>query len=162
MDYVTSILQTAPCAARLLKRLDELISWARMKVKAAKSRSLSLRKGVTQDKTIFVAGGEPIPRLAERLLKSLGRQYSADLSNIQVGKQAQQLIDGLEKIYLSQLPGKHKVWCYQHTLYRCVMWPLKVSEVPVSEVSKMDSLANSYIRKSMGLPCCFSDVGLFG
>lgn len=26
----------------------------------------------------------------------------------------------------------------------------------------MDSLANSYIRKWLGLPCCFSDAGLFG
>lgn len=57
MDDVTSILQTAPCTIRLLKRLDELLTWARMKVKAGKSRSLSLREGVLQARTTFVAGG---------------------------------------------------------------------------------------------------------
>ncbi|CAJ1066598.1 hypothetical protein ROHU_018794 [Xyrichtys novacula] len=134
-----------------------------MKVKAAKSRSLSIRKGERQDNTTFVAGGEPIPKLAEKPLKSLGRQYMADLSDRQMGKQAkQQLAQGLAKIDKSQLPGKHKVWCYQHTLYQRVMWPLKICEIPMSEVSRMDNLANSYIRKWMGLPRCFSDVGLCG
>ena len=117
MDDVTSILQTAPCTPRLLKRFDELISWARMKVKAVKSRSLSLRKGVLYDKTTFVAGGEPIPQLSGKPLKSLGRQYTADLSDRQMGKQVKhQPSERLAKIDQSQLPGKHKVWCYQHTL----------------------------------------------
>ncbi|KAJ8394722.1 hypothetical protein AAFF_G00043220 [Aldrovandia affinis] len=56
MDDITNILQTAACRMRLLKRLDELVSWARMKIKPSKSRSLSLRKGVKNDNTIFVAG----------------------------------------------------------------------------------------------------------
>lgn len=34
MVDVTSILQTAPCTTRLLKRFDELLTWAGMKVKA--------------------------------------------------------------------------------------------------------------------------------
>lgn len=132
-----------------------------MKVKAVKSRSLSIRKGVPQDKTIFVAGGEPIPRLSEKPLQSLGRQYSADLSDRQMGKQAKrQLAEGLAKIDQSQLPGKHKVWCYQRTLYQLVMWSLKICKIPMSEVCRMDSLANGYIRKWMGLPRCFSDAGL--
>lgn len=110
--------------------LDELISWARMKVKAVKSRSLSIRKGVPQDKIIF--GGEPIPQLAEKPLQSLGTQYSADLSDRQMGKQAKrQLAEGLAKIDQSQLPGKHKVCCYQHTLHQQVMWPLKICEIPM-------------------------------
>ena len=42
------------------------------------------------------------------------------------------------------------------------MWPLKMSDVPSSVVDKMDGLANSSIRKWLGLPRCLSDVGLFG
>lgn len=68
MDNVTSILRTSPCMARLLNCLDELITWARMKIKPAKSISLSIGKGVPQAKTIFVTGGEPIPPLAEQPL----------------------------------------------------------------------------------------------
>lgn len=34
--------------------------------------------------------------------------------------------------------------------------------MPLSKVSRMDSLANNYIRKWLGLPRCFSDASLFG
>ncbi|CAJ1057939.1 hypothetical protein F2P79_020824%2C partial [Xyrichtys novacula] len=73
-----------------------------------------------------------------------------------------QLSEGLAKIDRSQLPGKFKVWCYQFTLYRRVMWPLKMSEIPSSTASKMDGKANSFIRKWLGLPRCLSETGLFG
>lgn len=160
MDDVTTILQTAPCTARLLKCLDELTTWARMKIKPSKSRSLSIRKGVRNDRRVFTAGGEKIPLLTQQPIRSLGREYTADLSDRQMGKLAQrQLREGLTKIDSSQLPGKLKVWCYQFTLFQRVMWPLKVSEIPSSSASKMDSIANSYIRKWLGLPRCFSDTG---
>ncbi len=163
MDDVTTILQTAPCTARLLKRLDELIQWARMKIKPSKSRSLSIRKGVRDDKKVFTAGGEKIPLLKEQSVRSLGREYTSELSDRQMGKLVQkQLREGLEKIDSSQLPGKLKVWCYQFTLFQRVMWPLKVSEIPSSLASRMDTISNTYIRKWLGLPRCFSDTGLFG
>lgn len=65
MDDIATILQTATCTARLLKRTDELVGWARMKIKPSKSRSLSLRKGVRSDHITFVAGSEQIPLLAD-------------------------------------------------------------------------------------------------
>lgn len=83
------------------------------------------------------------------------------LSDRQMGKLAK-LAESRAKIDQSLLSRKHKVWYYQHSLYQWVMWPLKVCVIPASEVCKMESLANSYIRKWMGLPCCFSDTGLFG
>ncbi|KAG1932793.1 hypothetical protein F2P79_020826 [Pimephales promelas] len=163
MDDVTSLLQTAACTSRLLKRMDELMSWARMKVKPSKSRSLSLRRGVRNDNITFAIGGENIPLLSEQPVKSLGRQYTADLSDKQMGKTVmKQLSDGLARIDQSQLPGKFKVWCYQFILYRRVMWPLKMSEIPSSTISKMDGKANSFIRKWLGLPRCLSETGLFG
>ena len=163
MDDVTTILQTAACTRRLLKRIDELVGWARMKIKPPKSRSLSIRKGLRSDNIIFVAGGENIPLLADQPVRSLGRTYTAELSDRQMGETVRkQLADGLAKINQSQLPGRYKVWCYQFILYQRVMWPLKMSEIPSSVVSKMDGLANSFIRKWLGLPRCLSDVGLFG
>ncbi len=163
MDDVTSLLQTAACTSRLLKRMDELMLWARMKIKPSKSRSLSLRRGVRNDSTIFVVGGEKIPLLSEQPIKSLGRQYTAELSDKQMGRTVmKQLSDGLARIDQSQLPGKYKVWCYQFTLYRRVKWPLKMSEIPSSIASKMDGKANSFIRKWLGLSRCLSETGLFG
>lgn len=163
MDDVTSLLQTAACTSRLLKRMDELMSWARMKIKPSKSRSLSLRRGVRNDSTIFVVVGEKIPLLSEQPIKSLGRQYTAELSDKQLGRTVlKQLSESLARIDQRQLPGKHKVWCYQFTLYKRVMWPLKMSEIPSSTASKMDGKVKSFIRKWLGLPRCLSETGLFG
>ena len=163
MDDVTVVLETAPCTRRCLKRMDELVTWARMKIKPSKSRSLSLRKGIRNDNTIFVAGGEQIPLLANQPIQSLGRQYDADLSDKHAGKAVRkQLSEGLASINKSQLPGKYKLWCYNFTLYQRVMWPLKMCDIPSSTANGLDRLANSYIRKWLGLPRCFSDTGLFG
>lgn len=111
MDDVTSLLQTAACTSRLLKRMDQLMSWARMKIKPSKSRSLSLRRGVRIDNAIFVVRGRENPLLSEQPIKSLRRQYTAELSDKQMGRTVmKQLMDGLAKINQSQLPGKYKVW----------------------------------------------------
>lgn len=41
------------------------------------------------------------------------------------------------------------------------MCPLKLSKIPRSSVNKMDTKANSFIRKWLGLLRCFSKTGLF-
>ncbi len=61
MDDITCLLRTAPCTSRLLKRLDELITWARMKFKPQKSRSLSLRKGEKNDSPLHQQWGRHPP-----------------------------------------------------------------------------------------------------
>lgn len=65
MDDTTSRLQTAAWTSRLLKRMDELMMWARMKIKPSKSRTLSPRRGVKNISAIFAVGGEKIPLLSE-------------------------------------------------------------------------------------------------
>lgn len=101
-----------------------------MKIKPSKSRNLSLRKGIRRDHTIFVANGEEIPLLSEQPVCSLGRTYTAELSDKHVGESVRkQLSDGLARVQESQLPGKYKIWCYQHILYQRVLWPLKLSEL---------------------------------
>ncbi len=113
MDDITCLLRTAPCTSRLLKRLDELITWVRMKFKPQKSRSLSLRKGERNDRVTFTISGEDIPRIVDQPIRSLGRLYTSGLSDKYMGKIIlRQLSKGLSKIDASQLPGKYKVWCY--------------------------------------------------
>ncbi len=163
MDDITCLLRTAPCTSRLLKRLDELITWASMKFKPQQSRSLSLRKGERNDRVTFTISGEDIPRIVDQPIRSLGRLYISGLSDKDMGKIIlRQLSEGLSKIDTSQLPGNFKVWCYHSTLHPRVMWPLKLCEVTSSAVSRMEAKANSFIRKWLGLPRCFSAAGLYG
>ncbi len=58
MDDVTTLLQRAACTAGLLKRLEEQLTWARIRIKPAKSRSLSIRKGVQNDNISLSVGSE--------------------------------------------------------------------------------------------------------
>ena len=126
----------------------------RMKIKL---RSLSLRRGVRNDSTIFVVGGNTF--LSEQPIKSLGRWYTTEISDKQTGRTL--MSKGLVKIDQSQLLWKYKVWCYEFTLYKRVMWPLKISKI-ISTRSKMDGKAYSFIRKWLGLLRCLSETGLFG
>lgn len=57
---------------RLLRSLDEHLEWARIIIKAAKSRSLLIRKGIPEIINILVIQGEPIPQLDKKPLQSLG------------------------------------------------------------------------------------------
>lgn len=93
---------------------------------------------------------------------NLGKLYTADLSdNHMAASVTSQLLYGLKRVNQSFLPGKHNVWCYQFTLYQCLMWPLKLCDITSTTVLKMDSKANSYIRKWLGLPRCLSNMALF-
>lgn len=73
-----------------------------------------------------------------------------------------QLSSGLQSIDSCELPGKHQVWCYHFALYPRVMWPLKLSEVTSSAVRRMEAKANTFIRKWLRLPRCFSAEGPYG
>lgn len=99
-----------------------------MKIKPAKSYSQSIRKGARNDHISFSFDEEKILLLAEQPVQSPGRLYSADLSDKHVVDSVMtQFSEGLVKTDQSQLP--RKTWCYQFTLYHCLMWALKLCEI---------------------------------
>lgn len=109
MDDVTILLQTAACTARLQKRLEELLTWAQRRIKSAKSRSLSIKKGAQSDNILSV-DSEKILSLVDQPVRSLERLYTADLSEQHMASSVvSQLLDSLKKIHQSPLPGKFKV-----------------------------------------------------
>ncbi|KAL7871504.1 hypothetical protein SRHO_G00064870 [Serrasalmus rhombeus] len=59
MDDMTTITSTKPCTKRLLEKLQSNISWAGMKIKPCKSRSISVVKGQITNDT-FTINDEPI------------------------------------------------------------------------------------------------------
>lgn len=110
MDDVTILLQTAACTARLQKRLEELLTWAQRRIKSAKSRSLSIKKGAQSDNISFSVDSEKILSLVDQPVRSLERLYTADLSEQHMASSVvSQLLDSLKKIDQSPLPGKFKV-----------------------------------------------------
>ncbi|KAL0195079.1 hypothetical protein M9458_008651, partial [Cirrhinus mrigala] len=100
MDDVTILLHTAACTAQLIKRLEELLSWSGMRINMAKSC-----KGRRVDTISFRAAGEGIPVLSEQPIRSLGREYPAELTNKHLATTVTaQLKDDLEGTDQSYLP----------------------------------------------------------
>ena len=72
MDDVTLLTRDVDIMQSVLTRLDELITWSRMKFIAKKSRSLTIYKG-KQKQQKFTTAGEQMPTVREQPEKSLGR-----------------------------------------------------------------------------------------
>ncbi|KAK0136941.1 hypothetical protein N1851_026874 [Merluccius polli] len=99
-----------------------------------------------------------IPTVQEKLVKSLGKWYRADLNDKESVKemliQAETWMTSLEK---SGLPGMYKAWGYQ----RGVLPRLLVYEVPVSTVEVLERKMNTYLRRWLGVPRSFCSIGLY-
>ena len=161
MDDVTLLTQDQKTMQAVLSRLDELITWSRMRFKAKKSRSLTFVKG-RQKQVKFRIAGEVIPTVKEKPVKSLGRWYAGTLSDkgrgVEVTTQAE---EGLKKIDESKLPGKYKIWCLQFGLYPRLSWPLLIYEIALSRVEIIERLCNVHIRKWLGLPRMTNNTALY-
>ena len=162
MDDITTLMRGEKATRDLLQRLDELIEWSRMKFKAKKSRSLTFIKG-TQRQVRFFIGGEPIPTVKEKPVKSLGRLYQKSLSDRGQGVEIQKTAeDGLRAIDNTRLPGKFKCWCLQFVLYARLLWPLMIYDVALSRVEKIEQKVNCFIRKWLKLPKMLTTSAIYG
>lgn len=162
MDDMTTVTTTTSCTRRLLGKLQENITGARMKIKPSKSRSISILKGKLTEQRFFI-GQEPIPTVSEKPIKSLGRWYDSKLRDTdQALLLRQEIIEGLQSIDRTLLPGKLKIWCLQFGLLPRLMWPLTMYNIALTNVEKMERTISSYVRKWLGVPRCLSGVGLYG
>ena len=161
MDDITTLVQSKAGTQELLDRFHELFTWARMKAKPKKSRSISLVCG-TICHIHFSIGGNIIPTVREQPVKSLGRLYAFPLTDRHRGVEVQRTaLEGFHAIEKSELPGKLKAWCLQHGLLPRLLWPLQIYEISLSRVETIQQDINKYLRKWLGVPPCFSTVGLY-
>ena len=83
MDDMTVTARSVIEGRWMLEDLERLVTWARMRFKPAKSRSLVLKKGKVQDRFRFKVAGETIPTVSQQPVKSLGKWFTADLNDRQ-------------------------------------------------------------------------------
>lgn len=81
MDDLTVTTTSVPGARWILQGLETLMSWARMRFKTAKSRSLVLKKGKIADKFCFCLGEHQILSVTEKPVKSLGKVFNCSLND---------------------------------------------------------------------------------
>ena len=161
MDDITSLIRGVGDTESILARLQELFTRCRMKAKPPKSRSLSIIKGNVTETRYFI-NGDPIPTVREEPVKSLGRLYKLPLTDRHWGLELEKTTtDSLRMIDKVDLPGKLKVWLYQHGLLPRLMWPLQVYEVALTRVETIQQHINKFLRKWLGVPPGFTTVGLY-
>ena len=134
MDDIAVLSRRIAATNGILKRLDDSITWSRMRFKAKNSRSATIIKG-KQKEVKYRIGGEEIPTVKEKPVKSLGRWYKDGLSDKCLGVEIQKMAEGgLRVIDNTPLSGKFKCWTLQHGLYPRPMWPLQMYEVVLTRV----------------------------
>ena len=162
MDDITVKSKDENGMKEVLKQLEKLVEWSKMRFKAKKSRSVTYVKG-KQKEIKYMVSGEMIPIVKEQPVKSLGRWYKDTLSDRSQGVEIQNLTEeGLKSIDKTELPGKYKCWCLQFGLYPRVLWPLQVYEVPLTRVERIEQRCGIYIRKWLGLPRMLNNSAIFG
>jgi len=74
-----SLKASVPGSRWILKGLEEMITWACMSHKPAKSRTLVLKKENMTNKFCFALGSTQIPSITEKPVKRLGKGFDCNL-----------------------------------------------------------------------------------
>ena len=121
----------------VVKIIRSVIKWARMKFNPKKSRTLVIKKGKVLKNFVFKISDERIPTVSEAPVKSLGKMFDDTLKD---GNTKLSAIAQIEKWLLSvdesELPGKFKVWIFQHDILPRILWPLMLYDFPLSTVER--------------------------
>ena len=108
MDNITILVPSQIAADGLLQRYYDLFTWVRTKAKPKKGQSLSLVRGSVRE-IHYKIGGDKIPTVREKLVKSLRHLYSISLTDHHRGTEVQKVaLKGLKSIVKTCLPRKMK------------------------------------------------------
>ncbi|XP_053176235.1 uncharacterized protein LOC128359949 [Scomber japonicus] len=163
MDDLTVTTTSVPGCRWILQGLEKLTTWARMRFKPEKSRSLVLKGGKVTDRFSFFLGDTQIPSVTEKPVKSLGKIFDCSLRDTASIRATNEQLDGwLKAVDKSGLPGKFKAWVYQHGILPRILWPLLVYEFPMSTVEGFERRVSSHLRRWLGLPRSLSSLALYG
>ena len=150
----------------LLNRASVVLSWARMSLKASKSKSLIFNNGkVAENESLFVLGENIkhyIPSISENPVKFLGRTICdavSDKAQLEIFKAY--LHKSLSLIDKSKHRSIHKLWILQHLLIPRLRWPLMIYEFSLTAVTKFEQTISVYIRKWLRLHNNTSNICLY-
>ena len=161
MDDVSILTSSVESANVALKRTEKAVSWARMKLKPAKSRSLVVKKGRSMDVQPFAVGEldaslarevDVIPCLQRKALRTLGRVYDASIRDSwSKGMVKGKLVGKLKMLNKSYARGVMKLWALHHVALMQVRWDLMVYEIPLSFVEGLEKVVSKFIRLWLGV-----------
>lgn len=158
MNDLTTTTVTHIQARWILKVLDDMATWARMRFKPKRSRSMVIRNAKVASKYQLEIQGEVIPSNEEDPIKCLGKWCDSSLSVTMTEKQVEVWLGRIES---SGLPGKFKAWLFQHSLLPRLLWLLTNFEVTMTKVVGLERRVNKHLCRWIGIPPSFTSVGLY-
>ena len=150
----------------LLQHTNVALTWARMALKASKSKSLVIMNGKVQH-DMFLSIKSPnkietIPSIIDNAVGFLGRSISFKIiDRDQVNVFSLAVSKGLSLIDNSCHRGIHKLWILQHLLLPRLRWTLLIYEIPVTTVIRLEQKISCFIRKWLKLHNSTSNVCLY-
>ena len=121
-----------------------------------------IKKECVTRKFPLTVQGEAIPIIVDNPIKCLGKCFDASLKDKEAATKLKEQVDqGLKKIDGTLLPGKFKVWMYQHSLLPRLIWPLMLYELPTTAVEGLERVISKHLRRWLGLPPSFTGLGLY-
>ena len=142
------------------------LPWARMSVKASKSKSLVLDSGkIVHDKSLCIILGANYqsipPTIADNPVKVLGTSISDALSDkYQADSLSLALTKGLGLISNSGPRAVQKLWILQHLLVPRLRWSLLIYQIPISVVAKLQKKISCCLRKWFHLHNTTTNISL--
>ena len=142
MKDITILIPSQIAADGLLQRYYDLFTWARMKAKPKKSRSLSLAGGSARE-FHFKIGGDMIPTIWEKLVKSLGRLYSITLIVIGVQRSRKQPWRGLNQLIKLVYPERWRLGVTNMVCYPVFCGPYRCTRLRYLVLNGSQSIATN-------------------
>lgn len=151
MDDLTVTTTSVPRARWILQGMEMLMSWARMRFRPAKSRSLVLKKWKIADKYFFWLEEHQILSVTGKPVKSLEKVFNCSLNDRESIKAASADLEGwLKTVDKSGPPGRFKAWVYQHGILPRILWPLLIYEVPMTVVEGFEQKGEQLLTQMVG------------
>ena len=139
---------------RLMNKIHENINSMGMMLKPSKCRSFSI-KGGRPEKEIFRICEHPVPSIADEEQKFLGRVLFYSGKSSECFKLLQEDIktrlDNLEK---TAIRPEFKIEIYKIYILPSIRFLLTVHDLPATHLSRLDTMADQYLKKWAGLPRC--------
>lgn len=104
-----------------------------------------------------------MPSITENPVTILSKVFDCSLKDkASVQTTIRKLETCLATVDKSGLPGRFKVWLYQHCILSHMLWPLLVYEVTMSTVETLERKISCYLRRWLGLPRSLTSAALCG
>ena len=138
---------------KLMAHLTDLIGSMGLKLKPRKCRSLSIKAGKSVEIAFSLGTDEIVSILHDKCHKFLGGIYTFDFSASSIGAVIRdKMSDQLKNLDSTLIRNEYKVRVYSEYFLGACRFILSIHDLTKSQISDLESMAHSYLKRWLGLP----------